>query len=97
MAEVLQSSVGQMGRNAVSDVLKVQRRLIVLGYKIGAADGVCGRRTSAGILAFQGTFLKYPDGRVDPGGKTWNRMVALADAKRTMPGTVAISPGSSVR
>lgn len=34
------------------DVRTAQRRLIAAGYDVGGADGVAGRKTCAGILAF---------------------------------------------
>jgi putative chitinase len=36
------------------DIVKIQKRLISRGYDIGAADGVAGQRTHAGILAYVG-------------------------------------------
>lgn len=79
MAQQLTGSVGIMGRNIPADVINVQKRLLLLGYKPGIADGICGRRTNAAILAFQGGFLKFPDGRIDPGGKSWKRLLQLTE------------------
>ena len=36
-----------------SDLVKLQERLLALGYEIGAADGILGPKTSAALLLAQ--------------------------------------------
>lgn len=74
MTHEIKESVGKLGKNNVDDVLIVQQLLIQQGFSIGGADGLCGRRTIAGITSFQTKFLKYPDGLVEPAGKTLQRL-----------------------
>jgi hypothetical protein len=70
----IQNSVGKQGRNNVDDVVIVQHLLLQQGLAIGRADGQCGLRTLAGITTFQSGFLLHPDGLIDPGGKTLQRL-----------------------
>ena len=70
----IKSSVGKFGRNNVDDVVIVQHLLLQQGLAIGRADGQCGPRTIAGITTFQAGFLRHPDGLVEPGGKTLQRL-----------------------
>lgn len=72
--EEIQASVGRNGRNLPNDVRIVQRLLLARGFRIGNADGICGLRTREAIVAFQGTFMRVPDGRVDPGGRTLRKL-----------------------
>lgn len=74
MTHEIKESVGKVGKNNVDDVVIVQSLLLQQGFSIGTADGQCGRRTIAGITSFQANFLKYPDGLVEPGGKTLQRL-----------------------
>lgn len=83
MSGILSASVGAGGVNTPADVEQVQQRLLAHGLVIGRADGRCGQRTRAGIVTFQSGFLRAPDGRVDPGGLTWRRL--LADPAATPP------------
>lgn len=69
------ASVGRGGVNRFDDVTTVQNLLLARGYTtIGTADGDCGRKTIAAILAYQAGFLRQPDGLVDPGGNTWRHL-----------------------
>ena len=70
----IQSSVGVRGANARADVIVVQSLLLARGFIIGIADGICGDKTKGAIRTFQGGFMSQPDGRVDPGGKTWTQL-----------------------
>ncbi|MBR2664242.1 MAG: hypothetical protein IKE25_11045, partial [Clostridia bacterium] len=36
-----------------TDLVKLQERLLVLGYEIGAADGIAGPKTSSALLLAQ--------------------------------------------
>jgi peptidoglycan hydrolase-like protein with peptidoglycan-binding domain len=76
MSEAIQKSVGRNGKNQRNDVKLVQRLLIKYGYKIGSPDGICGPRTQFAIETLQHTFLKVPDGRIDPGGRSWKALSA---------------------
>lgn len=70
----LSATVGRGGMNRREDVILVQDLLLARGYRIGTADGICGERTITAIYTFQTGFLDRPDGRVDPGGRTWRML-----------------------
>lgn len=74
MSIEIEGSVGNRGRNNTDDVIKVQNLLLQQGLRIGRADGQCGSRTIGGITTFQAGFLRYPDGLVEPGGRTIQRL-----------------------
>jgi len=80
----ISASVGARGVNRKPDVTIVQQLLVAAGMNPGAVDGYCGPKTKAAILGFQHTFLKHPDGVVDPGGRTLARLNEAAE-KRKMP------------
>lgn len=71
---VLQSSVGEKGKNLKSDVETVQRLLKSKGFDPKGVDGVCGKDTIAAIRKFQATFLSNPDGLIEPGRKSWQKL-----------------------
>lgn len=76
MSEI-QASVGRGGVNRPEDVALVQRLLLARGFgAVGDADGVCGAKTLAAIVAYQRGFLREPDGRIDPGGRSWRHLSA---------------------
>lgn len=73
----LRQAVGQAARNMPDDVTTVQGLLNDNGYKPELrADGNCGPKTIAAIRWFQERVvgMKNADGRVDPGGRTWNAL-----------------------
>ena len=78
---MITSSVGRSGANKPSDVIEVQRLLnpftTVLKIPALDIDGKCGTRTKRAIAAFQSTVVGFgaADGRVDPGGRTWQALV----------------------
>jgi peptidoglycan L-alanyl-D-glutamate endopeptidase CwlK len=76
----LASSVGEKGKNLPHDVMAVQVKLKAKGLFPEPANGICTPGTIAAIRKFQSGFLTHPDGRVDPGGKTWQRLTAAAPA-----------------
>ncbi len=86
----ISASVGKKGVNNAEDVEAVQMAMNNFGYGL-KVDGDCGPITKKAIVKFQkeevGT--KKPDGRVDPGGKTWRTMTknALAVEEDTPPVT----------
>ncbi|WP_336964901.1 peptidoglycan-binding domain-containing protein [Sphingobium aquiterrae] len=90
MAAII-SSVGKGGANAPADVALVQRLLNILTALLGlpplVADGQCGARTVAAIGAFQFRIIGMirPDGRIDPGGRSWTRLLAEADPQAMDP------------
>lgn len=94
----LNGSVGQGGRNAHDDVQLVQIQLnknAHLVAEIGRVpeDGNLDESTQRAILAFQRQVsgLSAPDGRVDPHGQTWRRLLGeLAHA--TVEAFSALTP-----
>lgn len=72
------SSVGRMGTNNPDDVVVVQRLLSKAGFSTGGVDGACGKHTLQAIITFQTGFLKSPDGRIDPNGISWKRLMAVS-------------------
>src|SRR5271166_1761556 len=74
MASQIYGTVGRNGDNRRDDVITVQMLLTQRGYKLGKVDGICGRQTVAAIIAFQSSFLRHPDGLINVGGLTWNRL-----------------------
>lgn len=95
MSQDIQFSVGQMARNLPADVMKAQSRLLQLGYKIGMADGICGRHTIFAILSFQGKFLRFPDGRIDPASKSWKMLRERTGAPMRLQGIAGPSAPST--
>jgi hypothetical protein len=83
MEENITASVGIDGKNIKADVVKVQKLLIQAGFLPAKttdgktnADGICGNGTKTAITNFQKQKMGIatPDGRVDPGGKTWKAL-----------------------
>ena len=83
------TSVGKGGVNELADVLVVQHLLngwlAATRQELVPTTGVCGPLTIDAIKAFQSQVLgaANPDGRIDPGGRTWQKLAA---------GTFAPSP-----
>jgi len=76
MAASISGSVGQGGVNKPDDVATIQTLLNgVLPSKL-KVDKQCGPRTIQAIRDFQKSFLSASDGRVDPGGTTWKKLMA---------------------
>lgn len=73
----LLGSVGRGGVNRAEDVRRVQSLLVERGLNPGPVDGVAGQRTIAAIVALQRRFMRRPDGRVDPNGRTWRELNGL--------------------
>lgn len=83
-------SVGETGANQRGDVTAVQQRLRAHGAPGLKVDGMAGPRTVAAIRAFQSGRLRMvrPDGRVDPGGRTWRALAgngAATPPRRAAP------------
>lgn len=83
---MIEQPVGRGAANRPADVAKVQELLnrYVKRLEIPAldVDGKCGHRTKAAIIAFQHDVVGMiaPDGCIDPGGRTWNRLVETPSA-----------------
>jgi peptidoglycan hydrolase-like protein with peptidoglycan-binding domain len=60
--------------NKSVDVITVQKLLNNAGAGL-KEDGDCGEKTVNAIRKYQSNFLAQPDGRVDPGGRTWRNLV----------------------
>lgn len=78
MAVQIFDAVGKDAANKANDVTLVQQLLLQNKIDIGTADGICGKHTIDGIILFQSGYLSHPDGRVDPGGRTFQALVANA-------------------
>ena len=76
-------SVGVKGKNLKHDVLKIQQSLNKINPPIAKAllkeDGLYGPITGKAISNFQTkhVFLMNPDGRVDPDGKTIQKLASM--------------------
>lgn len=73
---VISFRVGEKGQNIRQDVLLVQTLLKTKGYNPGPVDGVCGQKTVKAIREFQSTFLKNPDGVIEPNRATWQKLLS---------------------
>ena len=80
---VIFQSVGDKGKNLKPDVKKIQQALNkikppVVSEKL-AEDGLYGPKTGTAIKSFQTkhVFLSNPDGRIDPGGKTIQKLAKM--------------------
>jgi hypothetical protein len=81
----ISASVGERGKNHREDVLKVQDAFNAIPPAAGGSatlltpDGIAGPKTKKTIQGFQLAHFgwKIADGRVDPGGKTWQTLVSL--------------------
>lgn len=84
MAEKIYQSVGNNGSNSITDVRTVQ---LLLNKNIGfltphlplKVDGDCGPVTTGLIIEFQRRVMNIarPDGKIDPGGKTFEKLSGL--------------------
>jgi peptidoglycan hydrolase-like protein with peptidoglycan-binding domain len=90
----LQQSVGQSGTNQEEDVRLVQKLLNESGRRPELrVDGDCGQMTIQAIRWFQERAMaaRSPDGRVDPGGRTWHAL-RKRDPEQTAPRADAATP-----
>ena len=89
------ASVGRNGINELADVLVVQHLLndwlATLRQPLVPTKGICGPMTIETIEAFQRRVLgsTAPDGRIDPGGRTWNALTARNFTPAPAPATTA--------
>lgn len=70
-------SVGANGKNFHPDVMTIQALLKAKGYDPGLVDGICGQKTIKAIKAFQSSFLKQPDGTIEPNRASWMKLSAI--------------------
>lgn len=70
----IKGSVGRHGKNRDEDVLTVQKLLNVAKAGI-EENGDCDRGTIGAIEDYQRNWTKHPDGRVDPGGHAWKKLL----------------------
>lgn len=85
MAQVIQGSVGQGGRNLAPDVTLVQTLLNAVVVALGGPivklviDGLVGPKTTGAITTFQTKHfgVSGADGRIDPGKQTFAKLVAV--------------------
>jgi hypothetical protein len=76
----IKKSVGLNGVNDSADVIVVQTLLNKVGnHQPINANGICDNNTIAVIKAFQSGFFSVPDGRIDPGGATFTRLLQVKD------------------
>jgi hypothetical protein len=86
------ASVGKGAANALADVIIVQHLLNDwlgdTGQTLLPTTGNCGPLTIAAIEAFQTRVLgaTRPDGRIDPGGRSWNALSTRAAPAATLSG-----------
>lgn len=80
---IISQSVGVKGKNLKTDVLKIQQSLnkikpLVTNEAL-KEDGLYGPKTGEAIKSFQTkhVFLLKPDGRIDPGGKTIQKLAKM--------------------
>jgi hypothetical protein len=99
----ISASVGRGGVNKTEDVTKVQQLLaphvLALGRPPLDVDGDYGENTRIAIRLYQQRVvgLSNPDGRVDPGGRTWQSLTAGATAVPVQPapgGSTSLSGGA---
>jgi peptidoglycan L-alanyl-D-glutamate endopeptidase CwlK len=73
----IRKSVGRGGENLKTDTRRIQQLLnAVFPATPLKVDKLCGPKTIRRIVRFQRRFLRKPDGRVDPGGRTLKRLNA---------------------
>ncbi len=93
----ISASVGKGGKNKDADV-KIVQTLLNEKHNAGlTVDGDCGIKTIAAIKKFQQEKAGFgsPDGRIDPGGKTWQALTgASGSATSTYDDEVQVQPTS---
>ena len=92
---IITTSVGQGGRNTRPDVLIVQDLLRAQGVSPGKSDGVCGADTIAAIRKFQAGFMAQPDGLIQPGQATWQRLSDASNKATVAPSSQSTWSGDS--
>jgi peptidoglycan hydrolase-like protein with peptidoglycan-binding domain len=99
---MITASVGVAGANRSADVKLVQDRLNRFAARLQieplAVDGDCGPATRTAIIAFQQDVvgMEAPDGRIDPGGRTWKSLDVPATAPTASTPLSAAGPLAAV-
>ncbi|MGD2171280.1 MAG: peptidoglycan-binding domain-containing protein, partial [Gammaproteobacteria bacterium] len=75
MSVEITASVGRGGVNRKPDTRRIQGALneVYPAYEL-EVDGICGPNTVRRIERFQRGFMRRPDGRIDPGGRSLARL-----------------------
>ena len=106
MAKSIQQSVGRGGLNKAPDIAVVQELFNKVPLQKGGpkspltVDGKTGTtnwaKTVDQISLFQYACFKWQDGKIDPGGKTWNKLVAYDSAGGAAPVTPSPATGAGL-
>jgi hypothetical protein len=74
----IQESVGDGGMNQPDDVKVIQTLLNTMGdFGFFEVTGIVDDTLISAIRRFQSDFLQEPDGRIDPGGKSFTRLLRI--------------------
>lgn len=98
---IFSSAVGVGAANRAADVTLAQRLLNAVPPPRGGAspaldvDGLCGPITCGAIRRFQFVNLGFADGRIDPGGKTQQALLALLQSMGLLPALLGPGAGST--
>src|SRR6476620_9299865 len=78
----ISAPVGKGGKNEKQDVLLVKRLLSKFAYKL-ALNGEADAALVSAIANFESDYMqsRKPDGRIDPGGQTWNTLIGIGRVK----------------
>lgn len=75
MSIEISASVGRGGVNRKADTRRIQSALNEVYPALAlTVDGLCGPKTVRRIERFQRGFMRSPDGRIDPGGRSLARL-----------------------
>jgi len=75
MSIEITASVGRGGDNRKADTRRIQKALNEIYPALAlTVDGLCGPNTVRRIERFQRDFMRVPDGRIDPGGRSLARL-----------------------
>ena len=93
MTYSITDSVGQGGVNHAVDV----RTVYTLFNKILSTPLTLGDQVSVeliqAITTFQQSFISHPDGRIDPGGRTWRELLAAVDKPEATEISASVGEG----
>jgi peptidoglycan L-alanyl-D-glutamate endopeptidase CwlK len=98
METKIRASVGDGGKNIPKDIGKIQSLLNAAGAQPPlAVDCKVGPKTIHAIRMFQAKFMRRPDGRVDPGGKTLRELNTMSGSRTVSPEEKGEWTGDSAR
>jgi hypothetical protein len=102
VSNIIKSSVGLGGSNQKTDVVVIQQLLNAVPATKGGpmptldTDGKCGPKTCGAIRQFQSKNVGgIADGRVDPGKKTEQALLALLNSLGLLAGMISASGGTT--